>query len=196
MPCHIRELGTKALRGIVRELKSVPCLKQIGVGIDGTSRAREWRRAKHFFQQLRQKPVLLWNDGPRMTALFKKLEEAEIGPGAGGKGAQCVDLPWLSTCQRAGAHGGHARLRHRHRQLSGRGHVAILRHGCRAQWPYLSAARRGDGGVDVRAGIRTAAKAFQEDPLWSPLISNWNRVESALPNFLDELREAVRLDND
>lgn len=44
--------------------------------------------------------------------------------------------------------------------------------------------------------IRTAAKAFQEDPLWSPLISNWNRVESALPNFLDELREAVRLDND
>jgi glucosyl-3-phosphoglycerate synthase len=43
--------------------------------------------------------------------------------------------------------------------------------------------------------IRTAAKAFQEDPLWTPLISNWNRVESALPNFLDELREAVRLDN-
>jgi glucosyl-3-phosphoglycerate synthase len=47
----------------------------------------------------------------------------------------------------------------------------------------------------VRA-IRTAAESFQKDPLWSPLVPNWNRVESALPNFLDELREAVRLDND
>jgi glucosyl-3-phosphoglycerate synthase len=44
--------------------------------------------------------------------------------------------------------------------------------------------------------LRTATQAFQEDPLWSPLISNWNRVESALPNFLDELREAVRADNE
>jgi len=44
--------------------------------------------------------------------------------------------------------------------------------------------------------IRTAAEAFQKDPLWSPLIPNWNRIESALPTFLDELREAVRLDNE
>ena len=43
--------------------------------------------------------------------------------------------------------------------------------------------------------IRSAAKDFQDDPLWSPLIPNWNRVESALPSFLEELREAVRLDN-
>jgi glucosyl-3-phosphoglycerate synthase len=44
--------------------------------------------------------------------------------------------------------------------------------------------------------IRIATKSFQEDPLWSPLISNWNRVESALPTFLDEMRAAVRLDNE
>jgi glucosyl-3-phosphoglycerate synthase len=44
--------------------------------------------------------------------------------------------------------------------------------------------------------IRLASKQLQEDPLGAPLISNWNRVESALPNFLDELREAVRLDNE
>ena len=31
--------------------------------------------------------------------------------------------------------------------------------------------------------IRIATKAFQEDPLWSPLISNWNRVESACRSF-------------
>jgi glucosyl-3-phosphoglycerate synthase len=44
--------------------------------------------------------------------------------------------------------------------------------------------------------IRAATDAFQKDPLWSPLIPNWNRVESALPTFLDDLRDAVRRDND
>ena len=43
--------------------------------------------------------------------------------------------------------------------------------------------------------IRVAAKSFMDDPLWSPLICNWNRIQSALPNFLEELNEAVRLDN-
>jgi len=43
--------------------------------------------------------------------------------------------------------------------------------------------------------IRTATKAFLEDPLSTPLIANWNRVESALPEFLTELRAAVQLDN-
>jgi glucosyl-3-phosphoglycerate synthase len=43
--------------------------------------------------------------------------------------------------------------------------------------------------------IQSAAKTFLGDPLWTPLISNWNRVLSALPTFLDEMNEAVRLDN-
>ena len=44
--------------------------------------------------------------------------------------------------------------------------------------------------------IRAAAKAFLDDPLGAPLIPNWNRVESALPKFLDELNDAVRADNE
>jgi glucosyl-3-phosphoglycerate synthase len=43
--------------------------------------------------------------------------------------------------------------------------------------------------------IRVAAQTFLEDPLGAPLIPNWNRVQSALPNFLGELNEAVCLDN-
>jgi glucosyl-3-phosphoglycerate synthase len=43
--------------------------------------------------------------------------------------------------------------------------------------------------------IRTAAAAFQEDPLGVPLIPNWNRVQSALPNFLSDLRDVVQQDN-
>ena len=37
LPCHVRELGTPALRGIVRELKHVHYLKQIVVGIDNAN---------------------------------------------------------------------------------------------------------------------------------------------------------------
>jgi glucosyl-3-phosphoglycerate synthase len=86
LPCHIKELGTKALRLILRELRGVRYLRQIVVGIDGATRLRDWRKARTFFSHLPQKPVLLWNDGPRMSKLFQRLEEAELGAGPGGKG--------------------------------------------------------------------------------------------------------------
>jgi glucosyl-3-phosphoglycerate synthase len=43
--------------------------------------------------------------------------------------------------------------------------------------------------------IRLAGESFMEDPLGLPLIPNWNRVTSALPDFLDELKETVEADN-
>jgi len=43
--------------------------------------------------------------------------------------------------------------------------------------------------------IRAAARAFMYDPLGTSPIPNWNRVQAALPNILDELYEAVQLDN-
>ncbi len=85
LPCHIREVGTPALRLIARELKVVPYLKQIVVGIDGAN-ARGWKKARTFFAQLPQKPTLLWNDGPQMRQLYQTLEDAELGAGPGGKG--------------------------------------------------------------------------------------------------------------
>jgi glucosyl-3-phosphoglycerate synthase len=56
------------------------------VGIDGAVRPADWRRARAVFGQLPQRPVLLWNDGPRISRLFQRLEEAELGAGPGGKG--------------------------------------------------------------------------------------------------------------
>jgi glucosyl-3-phosphoglycerate synthase len=85
LPCHVREVGSKALRLIARELRHVPYLQQIVVGIDGAN-LRAWKKARRFFSQLPQKPVLLWNDGPRMQQLFKKLDTAELGAGQPGKG--------------------------------------------------------------------------------------------------------------
>jgi len=86
LPCHVRELGTKALRGIVKELRGVPYLRQIVIGIDGARSAKEWNRARHFFRQLPQQTALIWNDGPRISSVFRKLEDAELGAGAQGKG--------------------------------------------------------------------------------------------------------------
>jgi len=85
LPCHIREVGSQALKLIVRELKSVPYLKQIVVGIDQAS-LRDWKTARKFFAQLPQKPTLIWNSGPRMQRLYAKLEEAELNIGPPGKG--------------------------------------------------------------------------------------------------------------
>lgn len=43
--------------------------------------------------------------------------------------------------------------------------------------------------------IRIAGKEFMEDPLYSPLIPNWNRVTSAIPDFLEQLQAVVEEEN-
>ncbi|MDO8538888.1 MAG: hypothetical protein Q7S40_00495 [Opitutaceae bacterium] len=362
LPCHIREVGTKALRLIARELKSVSYLKQIVVGIDGAN-LRGWKKARRFFSQLPQKPTLLWNDGPRMQQLFKKLEATELGAGVPGKGrnvwacfgyvlaSEQVRMIAVHDCDITTynrellarlcypvAHpalgfdfckgyyarvterlngrvmrllitpllrafksivGQHSylvyidtfryplagefaldldlvrRLRipsdwalevgllsevyrncapraicqselcdnydHKHQDLSARDPSRGLNkmaaditesffHRMAAEGikldtgvfdTLMSAYMRqaedtlrfyaADAALNglryprheeetavatfVRS-IRTATKSFLDDPLGTPLISNWNRVESALPSFLDEMREAVRLDNE
>jgi glucosyl-3-phosphoglycerate synthase len=363
LPCHVKELGTKALRLILRELRGVKYLRQIVVGIDGATRLRDWKKARTFFGHLPQKPMLLWNDGPRMSKLFERLEEAELGAGPGGKGrnvwicfgyvlaseeARMVALhdcdiitynrELLARLCYPVAHpslgfdfckgyyarasdqlngrvmrllvtpllralksilGNHQflvymdtfryplagefsldldlvrRLRipydwaleigalaevfrnaapraicqselcenydHKHQDLSprdaekGLNKMAVditkslfrrmaaegIKLDCGLFDTLLSAYLRqaedtlrfygADAAINglrfprheeeravatfVRS-IQAAEKAFLEDPLWTPLVPNWNRVQSALPSFLDELREAVRADNE
>ena len=43
--------------------------------------------------------------------------------------------------------------------------------------------------------IQIAGKEFREDPLYSPLIPNWNRVTSAIPDFLEQLHAVVEKEN-
>lgn len=362
LPCHVNEVGTKALRTILRELARVRYLSQIVVGIDGARGVRQWRKARHFFSQLPQKPMLLWNDGPRMAAVFRKLEEAGLCTGSGGKGRNVwICFGYVLASEQARMVAVHdcdivtysrellARLCYpvahpalgfdfckgyyarRTDRLNGRVMRLLVTPLLRAfksivgQHPYLVymdtfryplagemaldtdlvrrvriphdwalevgmlgevfrnsspraicqselcdnydhkhqelSVRDADKGLNKMASdiaksffrrmaaegikldtglfdtllsaymrqaedtlrfyagdaaingltyprheeeiavatfvrsIRTSAQEFQKDPLWSPLIPNWNRVESALPQFLDELREAVRVDN-
>lgn len=362
LPCHVRELGGRALRAIVRELKTVGYLRQIVVGIDGATRARDFEQARTIFQQLPQKPTLLWNDGPRMRRLYDRLEEAELSPGVQGKGRNvwtCFGYVLASEQARMVAlhdcdiltynrellarlcypvahpslgfdfcKGYYARVTdrlngrvmrllvtpllralrtilgphpylvyldtfryplagefamdvdlvrrvripfdwalevgvlaevfrnstpraicqselcdnydHKHQELSVRDSEKGLNK-MAADITRSLFYRMAAEGIKLDAGlfdtvlstylrqaedtlrfyaadaalnglkyprheeetavatfvrsIRTASRSFQDDPLRAPLISNWNRVESALPSFLDDLREAVRLDN-
>ena len=81
LPCHARELGSAALKRIVRELRSVRYLRQIVVGIDAANRA-DWLRARRVFSVLPGESLLVWNDGPRMRRLLRRLDAV----GRAGKG--------------------------------------------------------------------------------------------------------------
>lgn len=86
LPCHVKELGTNALRGILKALAEVDYLAQIVVGIDGATNQSLWDKARQTFGALPQKPVLLWNDGPRMKKLLRQLEDSDLSAGTPGKG--------------------------------------------------------------------------------------------------------------
>ena len=43
--------------------------------------------------------------------------------------------------------------------------------------------------------IMEAGQIFLDSPMESPNIPTWNRVDTAFPNFLDELKNAIELDN-
>jgi glucosyl-3-phosphoglycerate synthase len=44
-------------------------------------------------------------------------------------------------------------------------------------------------------GIRIAAEKITEDPLGVPLIASWDRVTSAIPDILEEIKSAGEADN-
>jgi glucosyl-3-phosphoglycerate synthase len=44
--------------------------------------------------------------------------------------------------------------------------------------------------------IQIAGKEFLGNPLYSPLIPNWNRVTSAIPDFLKQLHDVVEEENE
>jgi glucosyl-3-phosphoglycerate synthase len=91
LPCHVRDLGGRGLAGILRELAGVPYLQQIVVGIDGATRRADWLKAREYFHEI-PASLLVWNDGPRLQRLRKKLAAHDLDAGPSGKGRNV----WLS----------------------------------------------------------------------------------------------------
>jgi glucosyl-3-phosphoglycerate synthase len=85
LPSLFSELEGPAMPLIISELKQVPYLNQIVIGLDRASKS-QFQQALSFFSELRQNFQVLWNDGPRLKALDKKLQELDLAPKELGKG--------------------------------------------------------------------------------------------------------------
>jgi glucosyl-3-phosphoglycerate synthase len=84
LPALFSELESKALPRIVELLKDVPYLNQIVITM-GQTNSQQFSFAKDFFSGLPQEKAIIWNDGPRLSKIYKLLED-EFGHFDQGKG--------------------------------------------------------------------------------------------------------------
>jgi glucosyl-3-phosphoglycerate synthase len=85
LPSLYSELEGQAMPLIISELQQVPYLNQIVIGLDRADKT-QYRDALKFFSTLPQEHRVLWNDGPRLRALDKKLQTLDLAPKQMGKG--------------------------------------------------------------------------------------------------------------
>ena len=85
LPSLFSELEGEALPAIVDELVKVPYLSEVVIGLDRAD-AQQYRQALAFFARLPQRHRVLWNEGPRLQALDKKLQAMDLAPRELGKG--------------------------------------------------------------------------------------------------------------
>jgi len=85
LPSLYSELKGPALPKILSELKNVPYLSEIVIGLDRASK-EEFDHAVQFFDMLPQNHKVIWQRGPRMQELFELLEKNKLSAGKEGKG--------------------------------------------------------------------------------------------------------------
>ncbi|HHT00470.1 MAG TPA: glycosyl transferase, partial [Thiomicrospira sp.] len=86
LPSLFSELEGEALAKIVEELKDVPYLSEIVIGLDKANK-EQFEYAKEYFSGLPQNFKIVWNDGPRMQAITEKLRTKDLAPKERGKGS-------------------------------------------------------------------------------------------------------------
>lgn len=85
LPSLYSELKGPALENIVQELCQVPYLEEIVIGLDRADEG-QYRHARDYFSRLPQHHRILWQDGPRLRALDRELQEIDLAPTEMGKG--------------------------------------------------------------------------------------------------------------
>ena len=85
LPCLYSELEGTALPNIVEEISKTKYLDHIIVGLDKANE-NQAKKAWKFFRKLKTPFSILWNDGPRLTALHEELVAKNLAPTELGKG--------------------------------------------------------------------------------------------------------------
>ena len=85
LPSLYSELEGEALKGIIDKLKDVGYLKEVIVTLGPCSKG-EFDKARKFFSVLPQKTSLIWNNGKRVSSVYKKIKDAGLQLGDTGKG--------------------------------------------------------------------------------------------------------------
>ncbi|MEQ9261071.1 MAG: glycosyl transferase [Roseovarius sp.] len=85
LPCLYSELEGPAMPNILAELKTVPYLHRIIIGLDQAD-AAQYAHARRFFAELPQQHMVIWNESPRMLELGARLKELGLYPQEPGKG--------------------------------------------------------------------------------------------------------------
>ncbi len=86
LPSLYSELEGPALGPILDELTQAPYLDEIVIGLDRANE-EQFRYALEYFGRLPQRHRVLWNDGPRLREVQKKLRSEGLAPAELGKGA-------------------------------------------------------------------------------------------------------------
>ena len=85
LPCLVADLDGPAMARIVEQLAAVPYLDEVVVGLDRAD-AHDFARARRTFDRAGQHTRILWNDGPRLTAIRDELAAHDLPTGPAGKG--------------------------------------------------------------------------------------------------------------
>lgn len=85
LPSLYTEIHGEGLKKIVKELRQVNYLKEIVLTL-GPADSNQFREVKDFIADLPQEVNIIWNNGPRIQALYDELIENDLDPGPDGKG--------------------------------------------------------------------------------------------------------------
>ena len=85
LPSLYSELGGKALPNIIEELRKVPYLSEIVIGLDAADR-NQFDQAKKFFSRLPQNHRIIWQRSPKIQELYALLAKKKLFVGVEGKG--------------------------------------------------------------------------------------------------------------
>ena len=88
VPCLVTELERPALARICDEVSQLPYLDAVVISLDRADEAG-YRRSLEYFRRMKVRTVILWNDGPGVTALLRRLAENDLKLGERGKGRAC-----------------------------------------------------------------------------------------------------------